>query len=300
MQWLNYHHLLYFWMVAREGSVTRACEKLHLAQPTVSAQLRQLEKALGAKLFERQGRSLVLTETGRVAMQYAEEIFSLGGEMQEVLAGGLRERSLPVKVGVPDVLPKLVIYRILEPVLRLPESVQLICTEGKLDELFAEMAAHQIDLVISDSPASPGVRLRAFSHLLGESAVAVFGATALATKYGKRFPDSLAEAPLLLPSGRTLLRRSLDQWFDARGVQPHVVAEIEDSALLMTFGEAGLGLFVASTAIEEEVCRQYRVRVLGRIDEIKERFYVISPERRIKHPAVAAITTEARQSLFAQ
>jgi len=298
MQWLNYHHLLYFWSVAREGGVSRACAKLHVAQPTVSAQLRQLEKALGVKLFERQGRNLALTETGRLALRYADEIFALGQELQEVLAGGPRERLLPIKVGVPDALPKLITYHILKPLFESPDDVQLHCREGTLDDLYTQMAGHEIDLVISDSPATPGIRVRAFSHLLGESPVSVFGAAPLAAKFGRRFPESLADAPWLLPTGRTLLRRSLDQWFDARGWQPRVAAEIEDSALLMTFGEVGRGLFVASTAIEAEVSRQYRVRVVGRLADVTERFYAITPERRIKHPAAAAITAAARRGLF--
>jgi len=299
MAWLNYHHLLYFWTVAREGGVTKACNKLHLAQPTISAQLKQLERALGAKLFEREGRRLVLTETGRVTLQYADEIFSLGREMQEVLAGRAVERPLPIKVGIPDFLPKLIAYRVLEPVFRLPESVQLVCTEGKLDDLYAEMAAHQIDLVISDSPATPGQRLRVFSHLLGESPVTLFGTPKLAARYRRRFPGGLDDAPLVLPTGGALLRRMLDQWFDKQNIRPRVVAEIEDGALMKTFGEAGLGLFFASSAIEREVCRQYKVRPVGRLADVSERYYAITPERRIKHPGVAAITAEARASLFA-
>jgi LysR family transcriptional activator of nhaA len=298
MQWLNYHHLLYFWMVAREGSVTKACEKLHLSQPTISAQLRQLEKSLGAKLFERQGRRLALTDTGRAVLQYADEIFALGQEMQDVVAGRPIHRPLPVKVGIPDALPKLIAFRILEPLFRMPEKVQLHCSEGNLETLYADMAAHQLDLVLSDSPAAPGIRLRAFSHLLGESATTVFGAASLAAKFAKKFPNSLADAPILLPSPGTLLRRTLDQWFDDHKIHPQVVAEIQDGALLKTFGAAGLGLFVVPSAIEKEVCSQYKVRALGRLEEVRERFYAITPERRIKHPAIVAITTEARERLF--
>jgi LysR family transcriptional regulator, transcriptional activator of nhaA len=298
MDWLNYHHLLYFWAVAREGSVTRACERLHLAQPTISAQIRQLEKRLGTRLFERQGRNLALTETGRLVLQYADEIFSLGRELQDVLAGQPAERPLRFTVGVPDALPKLITYRILEPALKLPDPVQLVCVEGKMEQLYAEMAGHQLDLLISDSPAGPGVRVRAFSHLLGESTVSVFGTPSLAAKHGREFPESLRDAPLLLPTRNTLVRRSLDQWFDTQAMHPRVVGEIEDSALLKTFGEAGIGLFVGSTVIEKEICRQFKVRCLGRLDSVKERFYAITPERRTKHPAIAEITKEARRDLF--
>jgi LysR family transcriptional activator of nhaA len=298
MDWLNYHHLLYFWMVAREGSVTRACERLHLAQPTVSAQLRQLEKRMGAKLLERRGRNLVLTETGKLVLDYADEIFSLGRELQDVVAGRSVERPLRFTVGVPDALPKLVTYRILEPALKLPDPVQLVCVEGKLEQLYAEMAGHQLDLLISDSPAGPGVRIKAFSHLLGECGVLVFAAPKLAAKYQVGFPASLANAPLLLPTRNTLLRRSLDQWFDAQNMRPHIVAEIEDSALLKTFGQAGLGLFLGSAAIEDEISRQFNVRRVGRLEAVKERFYAITSERRTKHPAIVEITKEARRELF--
>lgn len=298
MDWLNYHHLLYFWTVAREGSVTQAADRLQLTQPTVSAQLRQLEKRVGAKLFTRQGRSLALTATGRMVLEYADEIFSLGRELQDVLAGRPAERPLRFTVGVPDALPKLITYRILEPALKLADAIQLVCVEGKMEQLYAQMAAHQLDLVIADSPAGPGVRVRAFSHLLGESTVSVFGAPALAAKYARRFPLSLADAPLLLPTRNTLGRRSLDQWFDAQAIRPRVVGEIEDNALLKTFGQAGAGLFVGSTAIETEICRQFKVRCLGRLEAVTERFYAITPERRTKHPAIVAITKEARQELF--
>jgi LysR family transcriptional regulator, transcriptional activator of nhaA len=298
MEWLNYHHLLYFWTVAHEGSVTRACQRLHLAQPTVSAQLRQLEKSIGAKLFERRGRGLTLTETGRLALEYADEIFSLGRELREVLSGRPALHPLRFAVGVPDSLPKLVTYRILEPALKLSEPIQLVCVEGKLEQLYADFAGHQLDLLISDSPAESPVRVRAFSHLLGESTVSVFGTKALAAKYGRKFPESLEDAPLLLPARNMLVRRSLDQWFDARGIRPRVVAEIEDSALLKTFGQAGRGLFVGSSVIEREICRQYDVRRLGRLESVKERFFAITPERRTKHPAITEITKEARRDLF--
>jgi LysR family transcriptional activator of nhaA len=298
VDWLNYHHLLYFWTVAQAGSVTKACERLQLAQPTISAQLQQLEKRVGAKLFQRQGRHLALTETGRMVLDYADEIFSLGRELQDVLAGQPAERPLRFTVGVPDALPKLITFRILEPALKLPDAVQLVCVEGKIEHLYAEFAGHELDLLIADSPAGPGMRVRAFSHLLGECAVSVFGAAGLAAKYTRGFPQSLNDAPMLLPTRNTLVRRSLDQWFDAQGIRPRIAGEIEDSALLKTFGQAGLGLFVGTSAIEAEICRQYKVRRIGRLEAVKERFYAITPERRTKHPAIVAITKEARQELF--
>lgn len=299
MEWLNYHHLLYFWTVAREGSVARACEQLHLAQPTISAQIRSLEESLGAKLFAREGRGLALTDTGRVVYRYADEIFSLGREMRDTLRGRPTGRALRLAVGVADVLPKLVAYRLLEPALRLPEAVQIVCTDGKPDELLGELARHKLDIVLSDAPLGPGAKVRAFNHQLGECGVSVLGSAALAKAHGGAFPESLDGARFLLPTEGTALRRSLDHWFDARGLRPVVAAEFEDSALLKAFGQAGAGLFVVPSVIEVEVCRQYQVEPLGRIEAVRERFYAISVERRLKHPAVVAISEAARRELFA-
>lgn len=299
MDWLNYHHLLYFWTVAREGSVTRAAERLHVAQPTVSSQVRSLERTLGAKLFERSGRNVVLTETGKLAFDYAEEIFATGNELLDVLRGRPTGRPLRLTVGIPDVLPKLVAYRILQPALTLPEPVQLVCLEGKPPELLAELAAHRLDLMLSDVPTGPVTTIRAFNHLLGECPVTVFGTRSLAAAYRRRFPASLADATLLLPTRNTALRRALDQWFDAQQIRPNVAGEFDDSALMNTFGQTGLGLFFASSAIEKDVCRQFSVSRVGRLEAVKERFYAVTPERRIQHPAVLEITRQTREALFA-
>lgn len=299
MDWLNYHHLLYFWTVAREGSIARACEQLHLAQPTISAQLRALEKSLGAKLFTREGRGLALTDTGRVVYRYADEIFTLGRELRDTLRGRPAGRALRLAVGVADVLPKLVAYRLLEPALRLPEPVQVVCSDGKPEPLLAELAQHKLDVVLSDAPLSPGAKVRAFNHQLGECGVSVLGTPALAESFRGAFPDSLDGAPFLLPTANTALRRSLDHWFDARGLSPIVVGEFEDSGLLKTFGQAGAGLFVVPSVVEREVSRQYQVEPLGRVAAVRERFYAISVERRLKHPAVIAISEAARRELFA-
>ncbi len=300
MDWLNYHHLLYFWMVAREGSITKACEQLHLAQPTVSSQLRKLERSLGEKLFERSGRNLVLTETGRIAYRYADEIFALGSELQDAVAGRGSDRPLRLVVGVPDVLPKLVVYRLLKPALELEleEATQLVTYEGKLDELLADLALHRLDVVLSDAPAGPATAIRAFNHLLGECGVGFFGTDALARRCTGEFPGSLDQIPTLLPTENTILRRSLDQWFSEVGVRPRVVGEFEDSALLKVFGQAGEGVFPAPLAIASEVQRQYGVQRIGRVDSIRERFYAISVERRLKHPAVLAISKFARDEFF--
>jgi LysR family transcriptional activator of nhaA len=298
MEWLNYHHLLYFWTVANEGSIARACEKLLLAQPTISGQLRALERALGEKLFARSGRGLVLTETGQTVYRYADEIFALGKELSDTLKGRPTGRPLRLRVGVADVLPKIVSYRLLEPALHLPETVQIICREDKPDRLLAELSVHGLDIVLTDAPVGPSVKVRAFNHLLGECGVSIVAAAELAKRFRKRFPQSLDGAPFLLPTDNTVLRRSLDQWFEAQGIRPIVRAECEDSALLKAFGQDGIGIFAVPSVVEKEVCRQYRVNPIGRVEEVKERFFAISVERKLKHPAVVAISDAARQKLF--
>lgn len=298
MEWLNYHHLLYFWVVAKEGTIAAACKELNLAQPTISAQLRVLEDSLGEKLFTRVGRNLALTETGRVVYRYADEIFSLGRDLMDTLKGRPTDRPLRLTVGVADVLPKLVAYRLLEPAFQLPEPVQLICHEGSPARLLTQLATYELDLVLSDSPIGPDVKVRAFNHLLGECGVSIFGTKELATKYRRRFPSSLDGAPFIIPTGNTALRRAMEHWFDSEDIRPLVVGEFEDSALLKVFGQAGAGLFIAPTVIEKEVQRQYSVRVVGRLESVRERFYAISVEKKVKHPAVVAIADEAREKLF--
>lgn len=299
MERLNYQHLYYFWMVAREQSVTRACEKLHLAQPTISGQLAVFEQAVGEKLFSKDGRKLTLTDTGRAVFHYADEIFALGRELTNTLKGRSGGGGLRLSVGVADALPKLIAYRLIEPALHLPEPVQILCYEDKAERLLAEISLHGIDLVLSDVPATPAGGSRVFNHLLGECGVAVFGTEELAARYTDDFPRSLNGAPFLLPTSSTALRRSLDQWFDAEGLSPKIQAEIEDSALIKTFGAAGIGLFVAPTAVEAEIRRQYRTRVIGRIDAVRERFYAITAQRKLKHAAVTAILDNAHSGMFA-
>ncbi|GAB6046340.1 transcriptional activator NhaR [Methyloparacoccus murrellii] len=289
MSRLNYHHLHYFWTVAREGSIARASESLHLTQPTISAQLAQFEAAIGEKLFERVGRGLVLTDTGRGVFEYAEEIFALGRELTQFLKGRAVGRGSRLAVGIAQALPKLAVTRLLEPALRLPEPVQLHCFEDKSERLLADLSVHALDLVLSDVPATPHSGAGVFNHLLGECEASVFGTADLASRYGPDFPRSLSGAPFLLPTQNLALRRLLDQWFDAEGIWPDVRAEIEDSALMKTFGSAGMGLFLAPTMVAEAICRQYGVVRLGPLDAIHERFYVITAQRRIKHPAIVAI-----------
>jgi LysR family transcriptional activator of nhaA len=300
LEWINYHHLLYFRTVAKEGSITRASKVLLLAQPTISGQIRALEETLGEKLFARQGRNLVLTEFGRVVYRYADEIFSLGQEMSDVLKGRPTGRPQRLLVGIADLLPKLVVYRILRPALSLAEPVQMICHEDQTDKLLEELSMHGLDLVLSDTPISPGGRVKAFNHLLGASGVSVFAHSDEAPRYRQNFPQSLDGAPFVLPLESSTLRRAMDHWFDDNRIHPRIVAEFQDSALLKTFGSAGTGLFLAPSVVEADVQKTYGVESVGRIPEVQERFYAISVERRFKHPAVTAILESARQKLFAE
>jgi LysR family transcriptional activator of nhaA len=298
MAWLNYHHLLYFWTVARLGSIAKATSELHLTQPAISAQLRTLERALGEKLFMKSGRNLVLTDVGRLVFRYADEIFTIGRELQETLSGRPTGRAPRFTVGIADAMPKLLAFRLLEPALESTGPIRLVLREDKPERLLADLAIHALDLVLADAPVSPAVKVRAHSHLLGESSVTIFGAPSLARAYRRRFPSSLDGAPFLLPTDNSVLRRSLDQWFDRQSIRPLPVAEIEDSALLKVFGQRGIGLFAAPTVMETEVQRQYAVTVVARIDDIRERFYAISAERKITHAAVLAITRGARRDIF--
>lgn len=299
MEWLNYNHLLYFWSVAREGSLVKAAAELRLAPSTLSAQIRLLEQQLGVRLFSRVGRGLAVSESGKIVFHYAQDIFSLGRELQDTLGGRSVGHATTVVVGVADVLPKLVASRLLEPVLSLGPGTQLVVREDKPARLLAELALHNVDVVLSDSPVSSS-SVRAFGHLLGECGVSLFAAPKLAATVRRGFPRSLHGAPFLLPSENTALRRALELWFAERGIRPRIVGEFEDSALLKVFGQSGHGLFPAATVIQHEVVRQYQVRVVGKLAGVRERFYAISSERRLKEPAVLAITEMARSKLFAQ
>jgi LysR family transcriptional regulator, transcriptional activator of nhaA len=299
MEWLNYHHLLYFWVVARKGSIVRASEELRLAHPTISGQIRRLEESLGEKLFRRTGRRLELTEAGGVALRYADEIFTLGREFVDTVKGRASGRPLRLVVGVADVLPPSLVRRFLEPAFRLGNSIRIVCRADKsVEEFLAEMALHRVDVVIADGPAGPAIPVRAFNHLLGECGTSFFAAPKLAATIRRRFPRSLHAAPFLLPGAPSAVRRALEQWFDTQAIVPAVVAECDDSALGKDFGEDGMGVFAAPSVIEKEVLGRYRVRLVGRSEEVRQQFYAISVERKIKHPAVVAICEAARQSIF--
>jgi LysR family transcriptional regulator, transcriptional activator of nhaA len=298
MEWMNYHHLLYFWTVAKEGSIARACEKLGLAQPTISGQLRQLEDVLGEKLFTRAGRGLVLTEVGQVVYRYAEEIFSVGRELMDVLKGRPGGRPARFTVGISDLVPKLIAYQVLAPALSLADPIHLVCHEDKPQNLLAELSSHGLDMVLTEAPITSSTNVRAFNHLLGSCGVTIFAAAHLAARYRRKFPDSLDNAPFLLPMEGCTLRRSLDQWFEEAGLRVRCVGEFQDSALLKVFGQAGAGLFAAPSVIDEEVRKRYNAAAVGRVDSIVERFYAITVQRKLKHPAVVTIAETARTQVF--
>ncbi len=298
MEWLNYHHLLYFWAVAKHGSMVRASRELRLAPSTINGQIHQLEQTLGEKLFQRSGRQLVLTESGREAFRYADEIFTLGRELKDALRGRASGRPLQLVVGVADVLAPSLVRRFLEPAFGLGPAVRVVCRADKsVEELIAELALHRVDVVLADGPAGPG-RVRAFSHRLGECGTTFFAAPPLAARVRRSFPRSLDGAPFLMPGAPSAVRRALEQWFDAEDLRPRVVAECDDSALTKDLGREGLGVFAAPAVIEAEVRRDYAVRVVGRVDTVRQHFFAISVERKIKHPAVSAICEAARHAIF--
>ncbi len=297
MRKLNYHHLYYFWAFAQEGSVTAACERLGVAQPTVSAQLRSLERAIGHPLLEHVGRNLELTEAGRVVYRYANDIFALGDELVNTLDGRPESSRQRVRVGVADVLPKLVVSRLLESLLAADEPAHMICFEGKPSELLARLSVHELDVVLSDSPLTPEIRVRAFNHMLGECAVSFFAPVKDAARYKAEFPQSLDGAPWVLPTNNTALRRELEYWFSSQDLSPQIVAEFEDSALLKSFAPRAGTLFAAPSVIAAQVESIYPVKEIARVDSIRERFYAISLERKVKHSAVAALLEGAHEWL---
>jgi LysR family transcriptional activator of nhaA len=300
VEWLNYHHLLYFWMVAKEGSIVRAGKELRLAHPTISGQIHRLEEVLGEKLFAHKGRDLVLTEAGQMALRYADEIFSLGREFLDTIKGRSTGRSLRLVVGVSDALAKSVVHRILAPAFHLDEQIRVVCREDRsIDAFMADLAIHAVDVILANAPAGTGTSVRAFSHPLGECGSVILAEPALAKSLRRRFPDSLNGAPFLMPGASSTLRRALDEWCDARDMRPKVVAELDDAALATVLGEAGLGAFVAPDVVESEIRRRYKVQVVGRLGDLRQRFYAISVERKIRHPAVAAICEVARTHTFA-
>lgn len=298
MDWLNYHHLFYFWTVAKQGTVSAAAEELHLARPTVTAQVRELERSVGEKLFRQQGRGLVMTEFGRQIYQYADEIFTIGHELREFVRTGQSGTRKRFRVGIPDVVPKLIAFELLKPALNQEPPQRAEFMEGKLAELLADLALHKLDLVVSDSPAPSTLNVNAYSHKLGECGVSILGVPSLVARYRKGFPQSISGAPILLPSRDTAVRGALDRWMGQRKIFPDIVAEFDDSALLKVFGQAGQGIFPAPTAIEATVKKQYGVRLVGRIPDVLDRFYAISVEKRVQHEATLEFVQTAGGRLF--
>ncbi|MBL8391685.1 MAG: transcriptional activator NhaR [Candidatus Accumulibacter sp.] len=295
---LNFKHLRYFWMVAKSGTIARACEQLHLTPQAISGQLRELEEALGVELFRRAGRGLELTDVGRRILSYAEEIFALGDELLDVARDQTSRKSLPFAVGIADSVPKSVAHRVVAPALQLPEAVRLVCREGRLTTLLGDLAVHRLDMVIADRPLPSNLNVRGYSHLLGESDLTVFGAAGVVQTLSGEFPALLADAPFLMPGDDVAIRPRLEQWLQAKRLQPRIVGEFDDNALLQAFGRAGAGLFVAPTAIADDVVDQYRVVRVGRLEAVSEQLFAITGERRLSHPAIVAISQTARDEVF--
>lgn len=295
---LNYRHLHYFLTVAKSGGITRAGERLHLTPQTLSGQISQFERQLGTPLFRRVGRRMELTESGRLALSYAEEIFQVGAELEERLRGRPEERTVPFRVGIADVVPKSIAYRLLAPAMQLPEPVRLVCREDRLERLLAELAIHRLDMVLADRPMPANMDIKGYSHPLGQCGVAFLAAPALAAKLVGEFPSNLDGAPLLIPGEDSALRAPLMRWLERRNIRARIVGEFDDSALMKAFGQAGCGVFPAPAATTSEVEGQYGTLSLGQTDDIQERFFAISVERRLTHPAVVAVSEGARRGLF--
>ena len=295
---INFKHLHYFWAVAKAGSITRAGERLHLTPQTISGQLTQFEDVLGHRLFDRVGRRLELTDAGRMALSYADEIFSLGQELQETLRNQQGGRTLVFRVGIIDAVPKSLAYQLVEPAVRLKETVRMVCREGKFTDLLADLSVQRLDIVISDRPMPSSVNVRGFNHLLGECGVGFFATEALAKSLKGSFPQCLDDAPVLLPGEDSAVRPRLMAWFAQRQIRPHIVGEFDDGALMKAFGEAGAGVFVAPVAIAPLVKKKFSVELIGSTTDISDQFYAISVERKLAHPAVLAISSSARLKLF--
>jgi LysR family transcriptional regulator, transcriptional activator of nhaA len=297
MEWLNYHHLQYFWRVVRAGGVTEAARELRVSTPAVSAQLKELQESVGEPLLTRSGRKLVLTEMGRTVFNYAEDIFSLGQELMDTVKNRPTGRPLRVDIGVVDVLPKMIAHWFIEPALRLPEAVRIVCREASSDQLITRLATLELDVVLSDSPADPSRNIRAYNHLLGESEISFVGMGSVVKRLKGKFPQCLSGVPMLLPTDNTSIRRNLDYWFQANSIQPLIVGEFEDYALLRAFAQAGTAVFPIPSVFTKELRKQDKIVRIGSTKEVKTSFYAISAERKLKHPAVVAICDSARQFL---
>lgn len=297
MRHLNYSHLLYFWTVAREGSIAKASEILHITPQTISGQLKLLEDAIGDALFRRVGRGLALTETGQVVNLYADEIFSLGAELTQRVQNKLTGLPAELNVGLVSSIPKLIAFQTLAPVLEMDEKIRIVCNEGDLDKLLGDLAVHRLDLVISDRQIPSGLNVKAYNHKLGSSHISFYAQKKIAARYSRNFPHSLHRAPMLLPAKSNEVRRNLEDWFEENEIVPDIIAECGDSALLKAFGESGIGIFPAPSAISTQIQQMYHSKNIGTVETVTESYYAISPERKLKHPGVLKITEEAREKL---
>jgi LysR family transcriptional activator of nhaA len=299
MEWLNYHHLHYFWRVVRAGGVANAARELNVSSPAVSAQLKELQHFLGEPLFTRSGRNLALTEMGRTVYDYAEDIFSLGSELLDTVRNRPTGRPIRIDIGVADVLPKMIAQWLIQPALDLQERVHIVCREASSDQLVARLATLELDVVLSDSPADPSRTARAYNHLLGSSGITFVGIGSVLKKVKGKFPQCLSGVPLLLPTDNTTWRRDLDHWFERNNVHPQILGEFEDYALLRAFAQSGSALFPIPSVFAADMRKQDRIRKIGSTSGVELRFYAISAERKIKHPAVVAICESARKQFFA-
>lgn len=295
----NYRQLHYFWSVAKAGGIARGAEQLHLTPQTLSGQIAQLEKQLGVDLFRRVGRRLELTETGRLALSFADEIFQVGRELEETMRQRHGQHLFLFRVGIADVVPKSIAYQLLAPALSLPEPVRLVCREDKFERLLAELAIHRLDMVLADRPLPPGIDVKGYSHRLGDCGLTFFAAPGLAATLKGEFPRLLDDAPLLIPGEDSAVHAPLLRWLRGQNIHPRLVGEFDDGALMKAFGQAGAGAFPAPTAIAAEVAAQYGVTPLGCTEAVKERFFLITVERKISHPAALAVSNAARHGLFA-
>ncbi|WP_367374877.1 transcriptional activator NhaR [Pseudomonas lini] len=295
---LNYRQLHYFWVVAKTGSIVRACEQLNLTPQTISGQISLFEQTYRIELFRRVGRQLELTEAGRQTLPYAEQMFQLGGELELMLRAQPNEQQILFRVGVADVVPKSIVYRLIAPTMELSEPLRITCREDKLERLLADLAIQRLDLVISDSPMPSHLDIKGYSQKLGECGISFFATAELAARYGQDFPRSLHGAPLLIPGPETVVRSRLQRWFAEQQIQPRIVGEFDDSALMQAFGQSGSGIFIGPSVIADELKRQCGVELIGQTDAVRESFYAISVERKVKHPGIVAITEGARRELF--
>jgi len=298
MRWLNYHHLFYFWVVARRGGISQARSELRLSQPTISSQLKALEEFFGDPLFEREGRRLRLSVFGQTVFRYAEQIFGLGRELLEVVAGQSVTQSPLLRVGISDEIPKLITHRLLCPALAGTPPPRLVCHEDKTERLLAGLGVRDLDLVLAEAPADPFLKIKVYNHLLGECGTSFMAAPRLATRARRKFPQTLSSLPLLLPTAPSLLRTNLERWLEEQEITPCIAGEFQDSALMKIFGQAEAGIFPVPTAIEEHVKKEFHVRLVGRVKKLRQRFYAISIERKITNPAVVRVCEAARSEIF--